>query len=177
MRALVPFAAGAVFSLAAGWMAFPRIIYQTRQQPVNFSHKVHADKAGAACQDCHSLRADGSFAGLPALDKCSGCHAVAMGNTAAEKSFIEQYVTPNREPRWLSYARQPENVYFSHAAHLKLGGVKCESCHGHEGATDELRPYQQDRISGYSRDVLSMDACIKCHHQKGLEQSCLECHK
>jgi len=186
MRALVPFAAGVAVALAAGWIAFPRIIYRSRPQPVNFSHKVHAEKAGAACQDCHGLRPDGSFAGIPTLDKCSSCHAAPMGTTLAEKNFIDHYVTPNREPQWYSYARQPENVYFSHATHLKLAGLKCEACHGLEGATDSLRPYQQDRISGYSRDILpvslrhgtgSMDGCIDCHRQKKLKQSCLECHQ
>ena len=60
-----------------------------------------------------------------------------MGTTAAEKNFIDRYVTPNREPQWLSYARQPENVYFSHIAHVKLGQVKCEQCHGNEGGTGD----------------------------------------
>lgn len=177
MRAIVPFAAGVVAALAAGWVAFPRVIEQAQPQPVNFSHKVHAEKAGTACQDCHSLRADGSFAGTPTLDKCSGCHAAAMGTTAAEKNFIDRYVTPNRQPRWRSYAGQPENVFFSHAAHLKLAGLQCEACHRPEGSTDGLRPVRLDRISGYSRETLSMDGCIACHRQKGLELSCLECHQ
>ena len=35
------------------------------------------------------------------------------------KTFIDRYVTPQREPEWLVYARQPENVYFSHITHTK----------------------------------------------------------
>ena len=192
MRGFIPFAAGAALALAAGWIAFPYAIYKSRPEPVDFSHKVHADKAGAKCEDCHAFRDDGTYAGVPALDKCAGCHAAPMGTTAAEKKFIDGYVTPNREPVWFSYARQPENVYFSHAAHVKLGGLKCEQCHGAEGAGDHLRPYRQDRISGYSRDVLpiagerhgrgmsrgmSMDDCIACHRQRGLERSCLDCQQ
>ncbi|MEI9976819.1 MAG: hypothetical protein WDO73_35070 [Ignavibacteriota bacterium] len=109
-----------------------------------------------------------------------------MGTTAAEKSFIDQYVTPNREPRWASYARQPENVAFSHSAHVKRAGMTCESCHGNTGTTDTLRPYQVDRISGYSRDIwgvpatshgMKMADCVSCHWAKGLEHSCLDCHK
>ena len=170
MRAVFPFAAGLAIMLAAGWVGFPRAIYTTRRQPVDFSHKVHADKAGQKCDDCHAFRPDGTFAGVPSLDKCAGCHAAPMGNTAAEKQFIEKYVTPNREPAWLVYTRQPENVYFSHAPHLKAK-VKCERCHRKEGL------YYEDRISGYSRDVMSMDACIACHSEKHQENSCLTCHK
>ena len=167
-------------ALGAGWLGFPRALYQSRPQPVNFSHKVHADKAGTKCDDCHAFREDGTFAGVPSLDKCAGCHAAAMGSTVAEKNFIDQYVTPQREPQWAVYARQPENVYFSHITHVKLAQVKCERCHGDEGSSDTLRPYQQDRISGYSRDVwrdMKMDDCVACHRQHGLEHSCLDCHK
>ena len=179
------FLGGTLAALGAGWAGFPHVIYKSRPQPVAFSHQVHAEKAGAKCEDCHSFRGDGTFTGIPTLDKCSGCHAAAMGTTQAEKSFIDGYVTPNREPQWAVYARQPENVYFSHITHVKLGGLKCEACHGDEGATDKLRPYQQDRISGYSRDIwgtkaakgMKMDDCVDCHRQHGLEHSCLDCHK
>jgi hypothetical protein len=171
--------------LGAGWAAFPRILYSSSPQPVDFSHKVHAEKAGSACQDCHAFREDGSYAGIPTLEKCSGCHAAAMGTTAAEKSFIDNYVTPNREPKWLAYSRQPENAYFPHITHVKVAKLKCEQCHGTDGTSDKLRPYEEDRVSGYSRDVrgnalraeMKMSDCVACHHQHGLEHSCLDCHK
>jgi len=56
MKPLLPFLAGALVALGAGWAGFPRAIYQTRPQPVDFSHKVHAEKAGAKCDDCHAFR-------------------------------------------------------------------------------------------------------------------------
>lgn len=187
----IAFLTGALAALGAGWIAFPHAIYKSRPQPVDFSHKVHADKAGLQCADCHAFRDDGTFAGIPRLDKCAGCHAAAMGQTAAEKSFIDHYVTPNREPDWADYARQPENVFFSHVAHVKLGQLKCEQCHGGTGASEHLRAYQEDRISGYPRDIwgaslirtstavpgMKMDDCVDCHRRQGLSHSCLDCHK
>lgn len=172
-------------TLAAGWVGFPRVIYKASPQPVDFNHKIHADKAGQKCDDCHAFRDDGTFAGIPTLDKCSGCHAAPMGTTAAEKNFVDRYVTPNREPEWMAYARQPENVFFSHITHVKRANLKCERCHGDHGQTDTLRPYQQDRISGYSRDIwgpgkergMKMDDCVACHRENGLANSCLDCHK
>jgi hypothetical protein len=186
------FLAGMLAALGAGWIGFPLAIYKSRPQPVDFSHKVHAEKAGSACEDCHAFRADGTFSGIPTLDKCAGCHAAPMGSTVAEKKFIDQYVTPNREPQWASYARQPENVYFSHIAHVKLARLKCEQCHGDQKSNDKPRLYQEDRISGYSRDIwgrspskialraeggMTMDDCVACHRENGLEHSCLDCHK
>ncbi len=190
MRAVFPFAAGLAIMLAAGWVGFPRAIYTTRRQPVDFSHKVHADKAGQKCDDCHAFRPDGTFAGVPSLDKCAGCHAAPMGTTAEEKNFIERYVTPGREPVWAVYARQPDNVFFNHIAHVKRAALACETCHGSHGTGDHLRPYQEDRLSGYSRNLwqvaergsgtrpaMTMKACVDCHREQGLEHSCLDCHK
>lgn len=179
-RGTLFFVAGALAALGAGWAGLPRMIYRSRPQPVAFSHKAHAETAGMKCEDCHELRSDGTFAGIPRLDKCAGCHTSAMGTTIAEKEFIDRYVTPQREVQWAVYARQPENVYFSHAPHVKLAHLECPACHGAQGRTDTLRPYQEDRISGYSRDVWSgmkMDDCVACHRSRGIENSCLDCHK
>jgi len=104
------FAMGVLVALGTGWGAFSRIIYSRRPQPVDFSHRVHAETAGAKCEECHVLHEDGSFAGIPRLDQCAGCHAAPMGSTIAEKQFIDQYVTPHREVEWAVYSRQPENV-------------------------------------------------------------------
>lgn len=177
MKPLIPFLAGALVALGAGWAGFPRVIDRPHSQPVDFSHKVHTEKAGSKCEDCHAFRDDGTFAGAPTLEKCSGCHAAAMGTTAAEKAFIDQYVTPNREPQWRSYARQPENVYFPHAAHIQLGKLACGKCHGNIATTDKLPAQYEDPISGYSRQTMRMDACIQCHRENKLEHSCMDCHK
>ena len=177
MKSLIPFLAGAVLALGAGWAGFPRAIDRKTVQPVDFSHKIHAEKAGSKCEDCHGLREDGAFSGSPALDKCAGCHAAPMGETAAEKAFVEQYVTPGREPQWKRYAAQPENVFFPHGAHLKRGNVKCEKCHGDIGSTDKLPAHFEDRVSGYSRQTMRMSVCEACHAENRVSTSCMDCHK
>jgi menaquinone reductase, multiheme cytochrome c subunit len=179
IRGQILFLAGALVAMGAGWVGFPYALYDRKPQPVDFSHKVHTgEKAGAMkCDDCHAFREDGSFAGIPKLEKCSGCHTAAMGTTVAEKKFIEQYVTPNREPQWESYSRQPDNVYFSHAVHIKRGKLACDRCHGALGTTDTLPVKFQDRISGYGKGIKKMDNCEDCHHQNKLNQSCMDCHK
>ena len=176
--------------LGAGWVGFPHAIYKSRPQPVDFSHKVHADKAGAKCEDCHAFRADGTFAGIPTLDKCAGCHAAPMGTTAAEKNFIDQYVTPDREPQWAAYARQPENVFFSHIAHVKRGETRVRklprrSRRDRPAAALPAGPHQRllarHLADGRTREDhargMTMSDCVDCHRQQGLEHSCLDCHK
>lgn len=193
-RGTILFLAGLVIALTAGWIAFPHIIYSSQPQPVEFSHQSHAEKAGMLCEDCHTLRADGTYTGIPPIEECAGCHSDNLGPSDAEKSFVAQYVAIQRNPKWASYSRQPENVWFSHTPHVRLAEIECERCHGEQGTTDKSRLYEQDRISGYSRDIwgytaetsaqekitvpgMEMGDCIDCHDEEGLEHSCLDCHK
>jgi len=192
-RAMAGFLAGAVVALGAGWVAFPRVLYRRAAQPLQFSHRLHTgERVGLACEECHALAADGRFSGIPRIEKCAACHAEPQGKTADEKRLVEEYVAKGLEIPWLVYSRQPENAYFSHAPHLKLAKLKCEQCHGPQGEGDSLRPFERNRISGYSRDIwgrsisrlrrarwegMKMDDCSRCHARSGVRESCLTCHK
>jgi ribosomal protein L34E len=189
-RGTLLFLAGFVGVLSAGWFGFPRAAYERQNQPVQFSHKAHREKADMKCEDCHAILGDGAFSGIPGIAKCAECHAAPLGTTKEEERMIKQYIEPQREIPWLVYARQPQNVRFSHATHSKLAKLTCERCHQAHGASDSLRPLERDRVSGYSRDLssdaelpvrkragLDMDDCMRCHDQRGVEDSCLACHK
>ncbi len=88
---------------------------------------------------------------------------------------------PTRPIPWRVYARQPDNVHFPHAVHVKRAGLACARCHGPHGTTDALRPFEQNRVSGYSRDVgrgMKMSDCEDCHARHGrAHTSCLACHR
>jgi len=190
----ITFSLGFVSALAAGWLGFPRLLYVNASQPLPFSHKRHAAEAtGMSCNDCHAFRADGSFAGIPKTESCANCHAEVQGQSTAEKTLVEEYVKPGKEIPWRIYARQPDNVFFPHAAHVKRAKISCERCHGPHGQSAELRPFELNRISGYSRDIwgpslariglkewqgMKMGDCLHCHTQQGRGgTSCLACHR
>lgn len=187
------FSAGVALSLGFGWYAFPQLLYKRAAQPLQFNHEIHmGEKAGMSCQDCHSVRDDGTFSGIPVIEKCAPCHAQPLGTTEAEKILVEQYVTPGKEIMWHVYSRQPDNVFFPHAVHLNNAKLKCEDCHGDHGKTKALRSYEENRVSGYSRDIwgpsigrvtsqkrpgMKMDDCVDCHNEKNVQAGCLACHK
>jgi hypothetical protein len=194
VRTTALFVTGFAAMLAAGWAGLPAVLYTKTAQPLDFNHRVHTakDKGAMACQDCHAIRADGSFAGIPRTESCAACHAEPVGATENEKRFVAEYVKPNREVPWLVYSRQPVNARFSHAIHVTRGKLACETCHGDHGSTEKLRVYQQNRISGYSRDIwggnlariglkpgegMKMTDCESCHHSRGVEAGCLGCHQ
>lgn len=187
------FVTGLFLALVGGWFVLPQGFYRATPQPLQFSHKAHGPEgAGMACEDCHALAADGRFAGIPAVSRCADCHAEPIGDSAAEQALVNDYVKRGREIGWLVYSRQPDNVHFPHAPHVKRAGLECADCHGPHGASDRLRPWRVNRISGYSRDLsarslagvhrdpawgLRMDDCCRCHARRGAGQACIDCHK
>jgi hypothetical protein len=185
--------AGIALGAGTGWLLFPHALYSSETQPLNFSHKVHTgEQAGLPCENCHEFSADGRFSGVPSLEKCTGCHGAQVGSSDAERTLVEEYVTPGKAIPWRIYSRQPDNAYFSHATHVRLGGIACEECHGPHGSSDSLPVYQSNRLTGYSRDIwgrnisgipshpwegMKMDRCVRCHEGPGRTDGCIDCHK
>lgn len=171
---------GVGIALAGGWGLFSNVLFTSHDQPIQFSHVIHTgDAVGMTCEDCHTFREDGTFAGIPPTEQCASCHAEPLGTTENEKKFVETYVATGREVPWFVYSRQPDNAFFPHSIHVRKAGLECSVCHGDHGTSESLRPIELNRISGYSRDLaaLSMDRCIECHATNNRRSACLDCHK
>lgn len=160
------FVGGLIPALVVGWLIFPLALYSKEPQPLHFSHAVHMDPDKVdgiegdtdqeKCLSCHGFRDDGSFVGIPRLDRCMECHddpESPLGKDPEEKKFLTEYVAKEKQIPWFSYSRQPDCVYFSHIAHVKMGNLDCRNCHGDHAKTDRLRPYEKNRLTGYSRDI------------------------
>lgn len=191
---------GLILSLIVGWVVFPNVLYSKKNQPFDFNHKLHLQEVDEGCASCHFFRQDGTFSGVPRLAQCTGCHDEVLGGSEDEVVFVEQYVAKEREVPWLVYARQPDCVFFSHAAHIYGAQLDCKTCHGAIGTSETLRPYEENRLTGYSRDIwgksiggfkhntwdrMKMDDCAQCHETAGIHDSsvqtgrdaCFVCHK
>ncbi|THB79836.1 MAG: cytochrome C [Desulfobacteraceae bacterium] len=178
----------------SGWLVFPKLLYSSKEQPFNFDHALHVSEMDG-CDSCHYLREDGTYNGIPTLESCMECHDVEpLGETEDEAIFCEKYVATETEVPWLVYSRQPDCVFFSHAAHLNgKNPMDCVSCHGHIGESEKCKPYEENRITGYSRDIwgkniwgikknpwdrMKMDDCAECHlEETGHQGACFQCHK
>ena len=190
---------GLVVSLVIGWVVFPELLYSSKKQPFNYNHALHNELVDEGCESCHFFRDDGSYAGVPKLAQCIDCHEEVNGESEDERIFVEEYVAKDREVPWLIYSRQPDCVFFSHAAHVKMGQMDCVTCHGHVGESETLRVYRENRISGYSIDIwgeniagikrnswdrMKMDDCSECHQRENVNQNsvqtlkggCFVCH-
>ena len=194
------FLVGLVASLIIGWAVFPKLLYSKKPQPFDFSHQLHMAEVDNGCESCHFFREDGTFSGSPKLAQCIGCHNDLQGASEDEAVFVENYVAKNREVPWRIYSKQPDCVFFSHAAHVISAEMDCKTCHGDIGESDHLKVYEENRISGYSRDIwgkniaglkfntwdrMKMDDCAECHLEETGRRSsvqtqkdgCFVCHK
>jgi hypothetical protein len=193
------FSLGLIASLIVGWVIFPQVLYSQKRQPVDFNHALHEKEVDNSCERCHFFREDGTFSGVPTLAQCIDCHEEVNGEDPEEEKFVNEYVAKGREVAWLIYSRQPQNVFFSHVAHVKNAQMDCVTCHGHIGESESLKIYEENRISGYSRDIwgrniagikrnswdrMKMDDCSECHRKENVNQNsvqtlkggCFVCH-
>jgi hypothetical protein len=220
MSGLAPFLAGLVAALLFGWLIFPGLLFNEADQPFAFSHGTHLVKAGVTCADCHRFREDGSFTGIPQRESCLSCHDGILtpepgpratdaesAAYAAEKTFMEDYAKVAGDIPWATHQKQPDNVFFSHAAHflkcytchltmkgdLSLGSPGdpqklCMTCHPSTGELDKGQATEVNLLTGYSRATLKMSECEKCHAHPGhfsddgkgrtvANNACYTCHK
>jgi hypothetical protein len=193
------FSVGLIAALVVGWVVFPLLLYSKQQQPLNYSHVKHGPEssAGLECEGCHFFHEDGSFSGIPRLSKCKECHEDPESlytDSPEEVKLFEAFIEPGREIPWLVYSRQPDCVYFSHIAHVKMAEIECKVCHGDFASNDILPSYKANRLTRYSIDIwgrniagykrntwdrMKMNDCAECHTREGKEQNnaCFVCHK
>ncbi len=198
---LAPFLLGLVVAMLFGWYAYPSIMYTSSEQPIAFNHVAHVENAGMACADCHFIREDGTFSGRPSTESCASCHSTAITEDPEEIRFVEEYVDAGREiqDEWLIYAKQPDNVFFPHAAHsiencarcheyvepvFETEAMLCNTCHIDVASTETPPVYQQNVLSTYSSEIMMMWECEECHalpgHRFGAanaSNACFVCHK
>jgi hypothetical protein len=167
------FLLGFVGALVVGWIVFPNLLYSKKVQPVNFSHVAHQSED---CESCHSFRDDGTYSGIPGINRCKDCHESPQGKSEAEAKLISDYVKKDREVPWKVYTWQPDNVFFSHASHNGQG-VECTRCHRDVTNEKKLPPFRENLLTGYSISTMKMVECEKCHAEKGASNNCEICHK
>jgi mono/diheme cytochrome c family protein/cytochrome c553 len=149
------------------------------EQPIFYSHKVHAGVNQISCLYCHSNALDSKHATVPPLNVCMNCHAAINDYTKGPKLYREdgsevdgtaeiqklysytgydpktsRYNTATAKPvEWIKIHSLPDHVFFSHAQHTKAGKVQCQTCHGPIQEMNEVKQFA----------TLSMGWCINCH--------------
>jgi mono/diheme cytochrome c family protein len=138
------------------------------EQPIAFSHKVHAGENGVDCNYCHTSARKSKHSGIPSANVCMNCHTYinegtitgtteiskiyeAVGFDPDSKTYIEGY---EQQPiKWVRIHNLPDLSYFNHSQHVVAGKVECQTCHG---------PIEEMDVV-YQHAELTMGWCIDCH--------------
>lgn len=125
-------------------------------QPIKFSHLVHAGQNLTDCLYCHSSAEFGKSAGLPAASVCLNCHMVVREGARSGRFEINKIFTAVEQKKPIAWTRVynlPDHAFFSHAQHVGAGKLQCQTCHGPVETMDRIRQVPD----------LSMGWCINCH--------------
>lgn len=121
------------------------------EQPIPFSHKLHAGDNKIACQYCHTSPEKGRHSTVPAMNVCMNCHSVVKVDSPHIQN-LRKHFSEGKPIEWVRIHELPDHVYFSHKRHLAKG-LQCETCHGDVKS--------MDRVVQFS--PLTMGWCMDCH--------------
>ena len=140
------------------------------EQPIAFSHKIHAGDNGIDCNYCHSSARTSKTSGIPSANVCMNCHANittgtntgtteiqkiydAIGYDPETRTYIEGY---EQQPiQWVRIHNLPDLAYFNHSQHVTVGKLECQECHG---PVQEMDVVKQEAL-------MTMGWCINCHRE------------
>jgi hypothetical protein len=123
----------------------------TPDQPINYSHKLHAGTMKIDCKYCHVGVEKSRTASVPPVATCMNCHSVARKDRP-EIIKLTEYYNENKPLEWKRIHKVPEYAYFSHKVHVNKG-IQCESCHG------EIK--EMEKVG--QKQSFTMNSCLNCH--------------
>jgi hypothetical protein len=125
------------------------------EQPVPYSHRLHAGELEMDCRYCHANVERSHEAMVPPTQTCMGCHAQVHPDSERLAPVRESFET-GESVEWVRVHQVPDTVFFDHSVHL-AAGVGCVSCHGR---VDQMEVVQVDQ-------PISMGWCLDCHRDPG----------
>ncbi|MBL7837124.1 MAG: c-type cytochrome [Bacteroidetes bacterium] len=145
------------------------------EQPIKYSHKLHAGELQIDCKYCHSTAEYSKQASVPSLNTCMNCHKGVQlrdkydGQVSPEIQKIYaamdydvesgKYGDNPKPIRWIRIHNLPDHAFFNHSMHVKGAGLTCQTCHG---PIQEMEVVQQ-----YA--TLQMGWCINCHRERKID--------
>jgi cytochrome c551/c552 len=132
-------------------------------QPIKFPHDLHAGAMKIDCQYCHSGAYKSKNASIPSLNVCMNCHKVVKTESPEIHKIYDalgydpqtqKYDSTKARPiQWVRIHNLPDFAYFNHSQHVKVAGLRCQTCHGPVETMKEV----------YQYSPLTMKWCVQCH--------------
>ncbi|MEZ5008460.1 MAG: c-type cytochrome [Chitinophagales bacterium] len=138
------------------------------EQPIKFSHALHAGQNQIDCQYCHTGADKSKHANIPSVTVCMNCHKYVQqgpkyGTEEIAKIYAASgwdkekadYTAPAEPIKWIKIHNLPDHVYFNHSQHVNVGKLDCQTCHGQVQEMEVVAQYAP----------LSMGWCVNCHRE------------
>ncbi len=137
------------------------------EQPIQFSHRIHAGDNQIPCLYCHVQARRSISAGVPSVSKCMGCHIEVATNQPQIRLLATYWDTKEPIP-WIKVHDLPDFVHFTHKRHV-AAEIECQTCHG---------PVETMEVVSREAPV-KMGLCLNCHKDNEVEfgTDCWTCHK
>lgn len=121
------------------------------EQPIAYSHALHAGEKQIDCQYCHFGAEKSRHAGVPPASVCMNCHKQVLPSSPEVKK-IAAAVESGKPIEWVKVHRLADFVAFNHSRHV-TAGVACQTCHGPVETMMRVRQVE----------TMSMGWCLTCH--------------
>jgi hypothetical protein len=146
------------------------------EQPIKFSHKLHAGQMSIDCQYCHIGVSKERHAIIPSVNICMNCHSVARKDKP-EIIKLTQFYNEGKPIPWKRIHKIPEYAYFNHSVHVNRK-IDCVTCHG-----DIKQMEVVNQVKAFT-----MTACLDCHRNPSAflpylskvnigPENCSACHR
>jgi len=141
-------------------------------QPIPYSHYLHATKNKMECEYCHVAARNSIHAGVPQLETCMNCHKFVKRDSPWIKKLKEHYDS-GIPLEWNKVHDLPDYVNFAHNRHVRAG-VECTECHGQIQLQGKPVPVtkivdgqevttQEVEAVMIRETTLQMGWCLDCH--------------
>lgn len=159
---------GAVVGIRQGLFSIGVQQAYAPEQPIAFSHKIHAGEHEIDCNYCHTGVRKAKHANIPSPNICMNCHSsIKTDSPEIQKIYDAIDYDPktrtygdNVKPiQWVRIHNLPDLVYYNHQQHVKVGGLECQTCHGPIEEMDVVYKYSE----------LTMGWCIDCHRKTDVQ--------
>ncbi len=149
---------GFAFGVYALWPANVETGYEP-DQPIAYSHRLHAGELQIDCQYCHSNVQTGAHADISSVANCMKCHTQvqtkgADGRIKPEIAKLLEHWETRTPIRWVFVHNLADFVYFDHSRHINAD-LDCQECHGQVELMERVQQVYP----------LTMGWCLECHRK------------
>lgn len=126
-------------------------------QPIPFSHKIHAGEMKIDCQFCHANVERSIHATVPDTGTCMKCHEF-VASDSKNIQYLRKTYALGIPMRWRKVYDLPDHARFSHKVHIARG-FECATCHGDVASMEKVEV----------KPNFTMGWCIECHRQNSMQ--------